>query len=198
MKPRAARRVRCSAWLGRVVMSVRRANRVMEADDYQARQQWPGLRSQLSQAAFESIGLSCHQSPCESARVECRPESKQRREQSPVRRTALRVASLWRAVRKSLCELRRELGLVSVAYDVKRPNDPSSATRHTGRVDCNQSAMAGFAARGASYCYVVPISSAWLGGIIASKSVLKNIFEAIHIVNVRADALEADLGSKRL
>ena len=26
------------------------------------------------------------------------------------------------------------------------PNDPSSATRPAGRVDCNQSAMAGFAA----------------------------------------------------
>jgi hypothetical protein len=29
---------------------------------------------------------------------------------------------------------------------VERPNDPSSATRPAGRTDCNQSAMAGFAA----------------------------------------------------
>jgi hypothetical protein len=34
----------------------------------------------------------------------------------------------------------------SFAAHVERPNDPSSATRTGGRVDCNSDAMAGFAA----------------------------------------------------
>src|SRR2546426_3025250 len=37
-------------------------------------------------------------------------------------------------------------GDLSGTHSVKRPNDPSSATRPTGRVDCNSDAMAGFAA----------------------------------------------------
>ncbi len=37
---------------------------------------------------------------------------------------------------------KRDLGL----DDTHTPNDPSSATRPTGRVDCNSDAMAGFAA----------------------------------------------------
>ena len=38
------------------------------------------------------------------------------------------------------------LGGLLHTCDVKRPNDPSSATRPTGRVDCNSDAMAGLEA----------------------------------------------------
>ena len=37
-----------------------------------------------------------------------------------------------------------------------------------------------------------------LGGVITAKSVLKNVFEAIHLVHVRADAHKAEAGGESL
>ena len=55
----------------------------------------------------------------------------------------------WIRASLLLQKLRRTLGFESSGSpyrDAMKPNDPSSATRPTRRVDCNQSVMAGFAA----------------------------------------------------
>ena len=49
-------------------------------------------------------------------------------------------------IRVKLLHLRNQFFGAWIHRGVKPPNDPSSATRPAGRVDCNNDAMAGFAA----------------------------------------------------
>ena len=69
---------------------------------------------------------------------------------------SFKISKLVASKRKLMLEYRRRavlgnqfLNAIDDSHnvcDVVMPNDPSSATRPTGHVDCNRSAMAGFAA----------------------------------------------------
>ncbi|MBI3415872.1 MAG: hypothetical protein HY043_11245 [Verrucomicrobia bacterium] len=62
-------------------------------------------------------------------------------------RPATKLKPLEVATRSTLAvTLGTKIGGVMVGCDSVPPNDPSSATRRTGRNDCNRDAPAGFAA----------------------------------------------------
>ena len=152
MQPRRSRRVRCSAWLGRLSVSLRdRICAVMRCVCINASRKLP-CRTRAQSVAAESDGRG---------EVICNRDGK-------CKRTLVQEPQLiiMRFVLYLTPARPRSLGVhvVTVHASAKehesdnnqwcekfhgvrvRPNDPSSATRRTGRNDCNRDAPAGFAA----------------------------------------------------
>ena len=151
MKPEQDGRVRCSAWLGRVIRSAREVlaqmwGRWRNPRSLQSMAESPVVLSSLVESSDIARQVSVERlgdlvSPC--PRLSPRGVRAPRSHLSPRGPSHARSRpALFRIVGACLKALRRSK---SSAW-VERPNDPSSATRPTRRDDCNSSAMAGFAA----------------------------------------------------
>jgi len=139
LQPRRDGRVRCSAWLGRVVMTC------SEICPMTVEQRRALGQQEMSAPKAARDAQAVHQ---------CHSDSRRERTARATIRRAPNMSDTADGRLHGACAPRSQKGRVCNrpvlcawnSWRVERPNDPSSATRPARRHDCNRDAMAGFAA----------------------------------------------------